>query len=287
MKSIYSLVTDIQHLLTQKDWVTPEIEQDLGLQVSRRFKEQFSSRTGSPTLRLSRMGPMCPCALWYSIHHPEMAEKLPPWAEFKYSFGHIIEAQAIMLAKAAGHTVTGEQDEVIVDGITGHLDCVIDGCVVDVKSCTGYLIKELKAGNIDRIDAWGYLSQLDGYLVGSRDNSLVTVKDRAYLLAIDKQLGHMYLYEHFLREHHIRNRVDEYKRIVSLDAPPLCTCGVIPDGASGNQRLDVKSSYNPFKHCCKPHLRVFIYSDGPRFLTKVVRKPDVTEVDKYGKVVYN
>jgi len=72
--------------------------------------------------------------LWHSIHTPEKAEALPAWAEIKYTYGHILEALAISLAKAAGHEVTGEQDAITVDGILGHRDCVIDGCVVDVKS---------------------------------------------------------------------------------------------------------------------------------------------------------
>ena len=48
-----------------------------------------------------------------------------------YAFGHMIEGLAIGLAKASGHEVLGEQDEIYVDGIRGpHRDCVIDGCVV-------------------------------------------------------------------------------------------------------------------------------------------------------------
>lgn len=288
MKSIYTLTTDIQYLLTQRDWVTDDIAANLGQEVSRRLQEQFATRREGRALRLSRMGPQCPCALWYSVHHPELAEPLPPWAEFKYSFGHIIEAQAIMLAKAAGHTVTGEQDEVVVDDIVGHRDCVIDGCIVDVKSTSSRGFQDFKAGNHHKLDTWGYLSQLDGYLVGSLSDPLVTVKDRAFLLAIDKQLGHMVLYEHFLRESQIRARISEYKRIVRRQSPPACSCETQPDGKSGNIKLGTRASYSPYKYCCFPRLRTFLYSDGPRYLTHVVREPkDVTEVDKYGKKVYN
>jgi len=233
------------------------------------------------------MGPQCPCALWHSIHHPELAEKLPPWAEFKYSFGHIIEAQAIMLAKAAGHEVTGEQDAVSVDGIVGHRDCVIDGCIVDVKSAASRSFTKFKDGSIRQDDPFGYLDQLDGYLCGSLQDPLVRVKDRAYLLAIDKQLGHMVLYEHGFREEHIRERIKGYRRIISSDIRPTCNCGTLSDGKSGNIKLDTKASYSPYKYCCFPNLRTFLYASGPIYLTKVVRKPDVMEVDKHGKMVYN
>ena len=212
---------------------------------------------------------------------------MPPWAENKFSFGHIIEAWAITLAKAAGHEVTGEQDVLTVDGIVGHRDCVIDGCVIDVKSAASRSFQKFKDKSIKEEDTFGYLDQLDGYLVGCMDDPLVRVHDKGYLLAIDKQLGHMCLYEHGLREQSIRDRIKKYKEIVGRDSPPACECGTIADGKSGNIRLDTRASYNSFKHCCFPRLRTFLYADGPRYLTQVVRKPDVTEIDRHGKVVYN
>jgi hypothetical protein len=193
----------------------------------------------------------------------------------------------LALAKAAGHDVRGEQDEIILDGIRGHRDCVIDGCIVDVKSSSSRSFIKFKDGSIKDNDSFGYLDQLDAYLLGSADDPLVTVKDKAYLLAIDKQLGHMVLYEHTLREQHIRNRISAYRAISERTDPPTCECGTVADGKSGNIKLDIKASYSAYKHCCFPRLRTFIYADGPRYLIKVVRKPDVIEVDKFGKIVYN
>ena len=277
---ITTLISDIySHTQQKQDWLDDAIKQ-------LKRKEPRSTKS-APTLRLSQMGPRCPKALWHSIHTPELAEQLPPWAEIKYSFGHIIEALAIALARAAGHTVTGEQDELVVDGIVGHRDCVIDGCVVDVKSTSSFGFNKFKDGSIKENDNFGYLDQLDGYLVGSLEDPLVTVKDKGYLLAIDKQLGHMVLYEHTLREGSIRSRIAEYKDIVGRPTPPSCNCGTVADGKSGNIKLDTKASYNVFKHCCFPHLRTFLYASGPSYLVKVVRKPDVTEIDQHGKIVYN
>jgi hypothetical protein len=216
MKHINTLIIDIQQLLTQRDWVTPELGSIVGQEVSRRLSEQFQSRTNSPTLRLSRMGPQCPCALWHSIHHPELQEALPPWAENKFSFGHVMEAWGIALAKAAGHTVTGEQDAVSVDGIVGHRDCIIDGHIVDVKCVHNRGFKKWKSGDNPEADDFGYLSQLDGYMLGSRNDSLVTHKELAYILAIDRELGHMCIYPHKLREAHIKRRIATYKEIVAM-----------------------------------------------------------------------
>lgn len=283
MKSIYTLIPDIQEVLKNDGWFTDQLAQDL----SKRLQGTLNRGSEKSTLRLSQMGPRCPKALWHSIHTPELAEPLAPWIKFKYQYGHIVEELVITLAKAAGHDVVGEQDELCVDGIVGHRDCVVDGCILDVKSSSTYGFKKFENGSISKDDSFGYLDQLDGYICGSLQDPLVTVKDRGYLLAVDKQLGHMCLYEHEFREESIRERIRSYKRICGLPSPPECTCGVIPDGKSGNLRLDVKASYNIYKHCCFPNLRTFLYANGPVYLTKVVRKPDVIEVDKYGQVVYN
>jgi hypothetical protein len=292
-KHISTLIRDIQELVQRKDgWFSEDLSTALGSEIATRLSTQLGEKKEKATLRLSQMGPRCPCALWHSIHKPELAEPLPPWAEVKFSFGHIIEALAIALAKAAGHEVVGEQDELVVDGVKGHRDCVIDGCLVDVKSAASPSFEKFKTGSIRENDSFGYLDQLDGYLVGSLQDPLVKVKDRAYLFAIDKQLGHMCLYEHQFRETSILDRIRYSKYIVGLATPPKCECGTVPDGKSGNIKLDTKASYNVYKYCCFPHLRTFLYSDGPRYLTKVVRRPTrqdgtpIPEVDRFGKIIY-
>lgn len=285
---IRDLIPDIQKLVVSKeDWFNVDLGRSFGEDVSKRMQDHFKTEERVPTLRLSQMGPRCPKALWYSIHEPSKAEALPPSAKIKYAYGHILEALVITLAKAAGHKVEGEQDEVYVDGVRGHRDCVIDGCIVDVKSSSSFGFTKFKDGSIRDHDDFGYLDQLDGYLVGSLEDPLVTVKDKAYLLAIDKTLGHMCLYEHYKREDAIHNRIRDYKAIVAMAHPPRCECITVADGKSGNIRLNTKASYNVFKHCCFPNLRTFLYASGPVYLTHVVRKPDVTEVDKSGKIVYH
>ena len=221
------------------------------------------------------------------VNKPEEAEVLPPYAQIKYAYGHMIEAMAIQLAKEAGHEVTGEQDELVVDGVRGHRDCVIDGHVCDVKSCSSIAFQKFKTGSIASMDDFGYLDQLDGYMVGSASDPLVTVKDTAFILAVDKTLGHMVIYEHKLRESSIRDRIRSYKEIVGQPTPPACTCGTVPHGKSGNVKLDTRASYSLYKHCCFPSLRTFLYADGPVYLTRVVKRPDVMEVDRHGKIRYN
>lgn len=278
---IYQLIQDVYNLVVRRDgWFSNELAADLSVEISTRMQSNFGERREPPTLRLSKMGDFCPRHLWYSIHHPELAEPLPAPAIIKFSYGHTIEAMAIALAKAAGHDVQGEQDELSVDGIKGHRDCVLDGCIVDVKSCSSRMFEKFERKTIREDDPFGYLAQLDGYLVGSADDNLVQVKDRAFIWAIDKTLGKMCLYEHKLRSSFIRDRIQRYKGIVAETQPPRCSCGTVPEGKSGNIKLDVKGSYSPFKHCCFPGLRTFLYASGPVYLTRVVRTPDVIEIPK-------
>lgn len=290
VKSIHTLVKDIYELVGGPNGITT-LPSDLGSNVQDALASSFGPQPRR-RLRLSQMGPRCPRALWYSIHHPELEEQLPPYARIKYAYGHIIEHLLIGLAKAAGHDVQGEQNEVSVDGVRGHRDCVIDGCIVDVKSAATRSFLKFRDKTIAEDDPFGYLDQLDGYAVGSMDDPLVTTKDKAYLLAVDKQLGHLALYEHLVRPESIRRRVADYKQIVSLATAPHCTCGTEPDGESGNIKLDTKASYSGYKHHCFPQVRTFLYSSGPRYLSKVVKLPmyrgqPIQEVDKHGNYVYH
>ena len=287
IKDINTLIPDIYKLVGGKEnWLQGDIANQFTTELTIKLQGSLEEK-GSPRLRLSGMGPKCHCALWHSIHSAMDAEPLPPWAKIKYTYGHILEALVIAMAKAAGHEVTGEQDAVSVDGIVGHRDCVIDGCIVDVKSASSRGFQKFKDRSITSDDTFGYLDQLDGYIVGSLHDPLVRDKEHGYLLAIDKTLGHMCLYEHTAREESIRKRIRDYRDVVALSRAPPCTCEQVPDGKSGNIKLGIRASYNAFKYQCHPQLRTFLYASGPVYLTHVARKPDVIEIDKYGKVVYN
>lgn len=288
MSSINQLIPDIYNLVGGNHGITSLLASDIGANIADAIQRSLGEQERRG-LRLSGLGPSCPKALWSRINTPELAEPIPPYAKIKYTYGHIIEHLAIGLAKAAGHEVTGEQDVLTLDGVTGHRDCVIDGCVVDIKSASTRSFQKFKDKSIagPEGDPFGYLDQLDGYLLASMDDPLVRTKDKAYLLAIDKTSGHMVLYEHNLRPARIKRRISDYQQIVSTPKPPVCTCQTTPDGKSGNIKLDIKASYSPFKFNCFPNLRTFLYASGPVYLTKVARLPDVPEVDKHNNIVYH
>lgn len=279
MTNISTLVDDIYSYVGGEHGLSELVASNLGTNVAHAVQQSLSKQERRG-LRLSGFGDCCPRELWYRTNHPELAEPIPPYAKIKYTFGHIVEHMLIGLSKAAGHEVTGEQDAVSLDGIVGHRDCVIDGCIVDIKSAASRSFLKFRDKTIAQDDPFGYLDQLDGYTLASLDDPLVRTKDFAYLLAIDKQLGHLALYEHRVRPIRIKERIVRYKQIVSQHEPPPCDCKVVADGKSGNLKLDVKASYSPFKHYCFPSLRTFLYASGPVYLSKVIRVPGVTELTR-------
>lgn len=290
MTSIHTLVPDVYALLQEKGGFDAAYNTYFADSISNRLNRDGNSQH-IPSLRLSKMGDCCPRHLWYSVHRPELAQPLPPWAIFKLTYGHIIEALALTLAKDAGHRVEGEQDELELLGIKGHRDAVIDGVIVDVKSTTSYTLEKARRRAFSKDDAFSNLDQLDGYVLASASDPLVLDKEHGYLWYIDKTLGHMHVYEHTIRAEHIVNRITDYKAIVERESEPACTCGTQPIGQSGNVKLDVRASYSPFKYQCFPNLRCFLYSDGPVYLTEVAKRPEyrgspIPEIDRDGKYVY-
>jgi len=267
MKSIYTLIPDVQELLTKKGWWSDEIDSYFTGTTSNRIREAFTENGRKSGLRLSRMGDQCPRQLWYSVHHPEYAEILPASATLKYTYGHIIEVLALTLAKAAGHQVEGEQDEITLDGVPGHRDCVIDGNIVDIKSSsTRGMAKFKDSQSFEKDDAFGYLDQIDGYVVGSNADVVVLNKKSGFIWAIDKTLGNMVLYEHVARNEHIKNRISDYKRIANLSEPPSCQCGTTRHGTTGHLKLDTRASYSAYKHCCFPKLTTYTDKGKPIYL---------------------
>ncbi len=296
-KSIETLIKDLNSQLITKGWFNEDVEKGFIPEITNRLRSAYGSgqEERKPTLRLSRMGWHCPRAVWASIHRPGDAEPLPPGAEFKYSFGHLIEGLTLALAKSAGHEVIGEQDELQLEGITGHRDCVIDGYTVDVKSAATISFNKYRSGGLNSSDTFGYRDQLSSYILAAVDDPKVKFKRKGFLLFVDKQLGHFHLHPHEVDdgwERTLRERAEAYKRIVEQASPPPCECGTLVHPGTGNVILDLKASYSDFKHFCHPHLRTFLYAKGPVFCTKVVKRPynqdgPIKEVDRYGRTVYS
>ena len=236
-----------------------------------------------PMLRLSSIGKPCVRQLWYGIHTPLYREPLRPFTRLKFLYGDLIEAMLLELVKKSGHLVEGEQDTLLVNEVGGHRDGVIDGMLVDVKSASPYSFKKFQSGLQREDDAFGYLTQLGSYLLGSADDPCVTYKNEAAFLVMDKVSGHLCLDRHTFTEEdfaQISSTIKERTKSLSASSPcPDRGFESIPEGKSGNRKLGVNCSYCDFKDHCWPDLRTFMYAGGrPVFLTHVEREPNVPEV---------
>lgn len=194
---------------------------------------------------------------------------------FKFLYGDVIECLVLFLAKEAGHVVESPQAEVEVDGVKGHIDAVIDGVVVDVKSAAPHGFKKFLYGDILNDDPFGYVHQLSGY------SSVLTPGADAAWVAMDKVSGSLtvsVLSKDVIKDNEPLPRITHLKEVLSNgDAPPPCY-HPIPDGKSGNMKLATGCSYCKHINRCWPSARKFLYSTGPRYLTTVVKTPDVPEV---------
>ena len=76
----------------------------------------------------------------------------------------------------------------------------------------------------------------------------------------------------------IAERIRHVKKLVEGLEPQEFCYEDVPDGKSGNRKLAIGCSYCQFRDKCYPNLRTFAYSNGPKYLTKVVKEPFVAEV---------
>lgn len=280
MADIETLVEDIERVLT-----TPHILSELSLEKfgfgsSIRLRHQLLQEEREPYLRLSQIGTKCARQLQYKMDPDVTGETLEPSTRLKFLYGDLIEALVLLLAREAGHTVEGEQDELSINGVLGHRDCVIDGVLVDIKSASSRSFTKFQ-GHLERADdSFGYLDQLGSYLYASRDDPIVVDKHNAGFLVVDKQFGHICF------DLHRFDRLETYERLVRdkqallHDKTRLAPRGFFdePDGASGNRKLGTACSYCAFKRTCWPGLQTYLYSTGPRFLTRVAREPKVERI---------
>lgn len=278
MKSIDTLIDDIHTVLTTPTSVPESVAADLGRSIALVITERLAQRKREPSLRMSNLGTNCERKLYYSINEPGRRSPLPPETRLKFIYGDILEQVLLFLAKSAGHTVEGEQDELEINGVIGHRDAIIDGTTVDVKSASTFSFQKFCNGLRSDTDAFGYLDQLRAYIHSGRDDERVKEKQSGAFLVIDKTLGHICLDKHTFDTSTVDEMVEHKKEVVSSNRVPPRAYFDEPDGKSGNRKLGTVCSYCDFKAHCWPEARLFLYST-PRWLTKVVKTPDVPEVD--------
>jgi len=234
----------------------------------------------SGTLRMSNIGkPMR--QLWYDMRsESKTTERIKPSVFIKFLYGHLLEEVLLMLIKIAGHEVTDEQKEVSVSGIKGHMDCVIDGEVVDIKTASSFAFKKFYNKTLAEDDMFGYLPQLAGYEAAMGTN-------KGGFLAMNKESGEITLYRpDSFDKPDIKKKIKTVKKLIKIDTPPALCYNTVIDGAAGNMSIARGCTWCRHKFECHADsnegkgLRVFKYSNRYSYLTRVVKEPKVLEVTK-------
>ena len=286
MPNINTLVKDIMDVVDGKGgWdqaITDYLSETIAQVASERFAGEERPRD---TLSLSGIGKPCERQLWSRVNEPYgKAEVLGAELKGTFFYGDLLEALVIALAKAAGHDVQGEQDVLYVNGIKGHRDCVIDGVTIDVKSASDFSFEKFKRGDIKNNDPFGYMSQLSSYTYAGKDDPLVTEKNKAAFLVIKKNRFELCLDVHDftdrlpLKEAEVQHKKDMVKG--PMPPVPAAAQPVPQSKTSPNMKLSTLCTYCFRKKHCWPEMRTFQYSGGPSHLVKVVKTPNVPEINK-------
>ena len=111
--------------------------EEFGESIKKALKEwAIPQRSGKTMLRMSNIGkPMR--QLWFDLKSDKKEEtNISSYLPIKFLYGHMLEEVVLLLVKLSGHDVKDEQKEIEVDGVIGHIDCKIDGEVIDNKKVT-------------------------------------------------------------------------------------------------------------------------------------------------------
>ncbi len=278
MKDIRQLIPDIYARLDSPVPFDEKLVEEYGHRLAVMLSNRLAEERQNTKLRLSNWDSKCDRQLYLKVNMPHLVESLPPHVRLKFLMGDIAESVLLFLAKAAGHTVEGEQDELSIAGVDGHRDAIIDGRIVDAKSASPFGFKKFATNGLREEDTFGYLGQLGAYLAASRDDPRVTDKDKASFLAIEKVSGELTLDTYEFSDTGLEERLEAKKEM--LKSPKLPPRGYEPEamGKSGNMKLGMACAYCPVKAACYPSLRKFAYASGPVWLTTVAEPPKVPEV---------
>jgi len=283
MKNLTTLVDDMYSSVSKLNTGEEQIPQELLDSLMEGIKNAVVSwatprnRSGF-TLRMSNIGKPSR-QLYYANKYADSSSTVDASTSIKFLYGHLLEEVLIFLVKLSGHTVTDQQKEVVVSGVKGHMDCKIDGEVIDIKTASGFAFKKFKNGKLREDDPFGYLSQLAGYEEAEGT-------ENGGFLVINKESGELVLLQpEELDKPNVESLIGKLMKLVfNLGNPPEKCYAPVPSGIKGNMKLPRGCFYCSFKIECHKDvndgegLRMFKYAKGIEYLTKVKTVPKVEEI---------
>jgi hypothetical protein len=291
--SIDTLADDIYQYMGGKG-VFPAIDENAAEELTKimapivveRLKErrneiQNYNNDGEFKLRMSNYG-QPHRKLWFEANVGTDLGATDPRAFLNFLIGDMWEAILLYIAKQTGHDVSMEQEEVELEGMIGHMDAVIDGYLVDVKSASKFSFerKFMSGALFEGDDPFAYIPQIKAY------GEATGMAKQAWLVANKEsgELGVVKVPDHI--EYDAKAKLAEAREVIKLPEPPAEKCfEPIPHGKGGNMQLNGNCRFCPFKELCwkDDGLRAFQYASGPVYLTHVESEPRVDEIDIYGE----
>lgn len=242
-KKLDTLVEDIYSTLSvlgegEALDVSEEVLDEFGNSMKEALRHWATPKSrDKETLRMSNIGKPLR-QLWYDMKSEgEDTQKLDPHIFIRFLYGHILEEVMLFLVKLSGHEVSDEQKEVKVSNVQGHMDCKIDGEVVDIKTASSFAFRKFANGTLADDDPFGYLTQLSGYEEAEKTKA-------GGFLVMNKESGELTLHRpSFFDKPNAKNRIREVKKALKLDNPPELCYTTIPEGKAGNMKLPRGCTY--------------------------------------------
>lgn len=162
------IVDKINAYLNDPKEVPEEILANVAELAKWTFSRQFGNKEETErTLRLSSIGQCLRKQAYNVLGYEINGKEIDPRAKMVFFQGDMAELAIIQLALLAGCKITRcgkDQVEVIIDGVPGHPDGILEtpleNYLVEVKSMSSYGFAEFEAGGIDE----AYLYQINGYM---------------------------------------------------------------------------------------------------------------------------
>jgi len=177
-RQLNSLAEDIYKLLDRgvKFTPTPEYITQMTTNLARHLASALDQKNKPREMGkawFSDLGEKCDRKTHYKWNPPStldgtpesIVEVLPGATNFKFLYGDILEEQVLYLAKESNHNVAHEQHRIEYQHtnhwqVSGRIDAVIDGVLVDVKSTSSFgYRKYTKEGLTTTNDSFGYAGQ--------------------------------------------------------------------------------------------------------------------------------
>ena len=280
-KNLSTLVDDMYETIADlhlgKKEIPEELLQSLTKGIGEVVLDWATPRTDREfTLRMSNIGK--PARQLYYTNKYDNDVTPDPATLIKFLYGHLLEEVLIFFVKLAEHAVTDQQKEVSVNNIKGHMDCKIDGEVIDIKTASSFAFRKFQHGTLGEDDPFGYMSQLAGYESAEGTSN-------GGFLAINKESGELALYqpEEFDKPN-VKVLIDKLLDVFKFDNIPDKCYTPVAAGTKGNMKLSKGCFYCPHKIECHKDtndgqgLRMFKYAKGTEYLTQVKSTPKVEEI---------